>query len=76
MTDEMTLKRVFNEEPDIVYHLAVFFADQNSVDYTERDLFVNGMDTLRAFQYTHMTRVERVVYASSGCSIYRAEAKA
>ena len=72
VTDEMTLKRVFNEEPDIVYHLAAFFANQNSVDYPERDLFVNGMGTLRVFQYAHMTRVERVVYASSGCSIYGA----
>jgi len=74
VTDEMTLKRVFNEEPDIVYHLAAFFANQNSVDYPERDLFVNGMGTLRVFQYAHMTRVERVVYASSGCSIYGATA--
>jgi len=54
VTDEMTLKRVFNEEPDIVYHLAAFFANQNSVDYPERDLFVNGIGTLRVFQYAHM----------------------
>lgn len=70
ITDEMALKRVFNEKPEIVYHLAAFFANQNSVDYPQRDLAVNGMGTLLLFQYAQMTRVQRLVYASSGCSIY------
>jgi UDP-glucose 4-epimerase len=74
MTDEVALKRVFNEGPDIVYHLAAFFANQNSVDYPKRDLLVNGLGTLLMFQYARMTRVERVIYASSGCSIYGAAA--
>ena len=74
VTDEMTLKRVFNEGPDLVYHLAAFFANQNSVDYPERDLSVNGRGTLLVLQYAHMARVERVIYASSGCSIYGAAA--
>ena len=74
VTDEMTLKRVFNEGPDLVYHLAAFFANQNSVDYPERDLSINGRGTLLVFQYAHMARVERVIYASSGCSIYGAAA--
>ncbi len=70
VTDEVALKRVFNYEPDIVYHLAAFFANQNSVDYPQHDLMINGMGTLLVFQYARMTRVKRVVYASSGCSIY------
>jgi UDP-glucose 4-epimerase len=74
VTDEIALKRVFNEKPDLVYHLAAFFANQNSVDYPERDLNVNGLGTLRVFQYSHMTDVERLVYASSGCSIYGSNA--
>lgn len=74
VTDEVMLKRVFNEQPHIVYHLAAFFANQNSVDYPERDLQVNGMGTLRLLQYAHMARVERFVYASSGCSIYGSQA--
>lgn len=74
VTDEMMLKRVFNEKPDMVFHLAAFFANQNSVDYPERDLLVNGMGTLRVFEYSQMTGVERVVYASSGCSIYGSSA--
>ena len=68
--DETALKRVFQEKPEVVYHLAAFFANQNSVDYPERDLMTNGMGTLRIFEYSKMTGAERVVYASSGCSIY------
>jgi nucleoside-diphosphate-sugar epimerase len=70
VTDEISLKRVFNYRPEIVYHLAAFFANQNSVDYPQRDLMVNGLGTLLILQYCQMVGVERVVYASSGCSIY------
>ena len=68
--DEVKLKRVFFERPQIVFHLAAFFANQNSVDHPERDLMVNGMGTLRLLEYSVFTGVERFVYASSGCSIY------
>ena len=70
VTDEIALKRVFNLRPEIVYHLAAFFANQNSVDYPQKDLMVNGLGTLLVFQYSQLIGVERVVYASSGCSIY------
>ena len=68
--DEVILKRVFFERPQIVFHLAAFFANQNSVDHPERDLMVNGMGTLRMLEYSVFNRVERFVYASSGCAIY------
>jgi UDP-glucose 4-epimerase len=70
VTDEVALKRVFSLRPQVVYHLAAFFANQNSVDYPQRDLTVNGLGTLLVFQYSQLSGVERVVYASSGCSIY------
>ena len=72
--DEIKLKRVFFERPSIVYHLAAFFANQNSVDHPEKDLLVNGMGTLRLLEYSVLTGVERFVYASSGCSIYGSSA--
>ncbi len=72
--DEVKLKRVFFERPKIVYHLAAFFANQNSVDHPERDLMVNGMGTLRLLEYSTLAGVERFVYASSGCSIYGSNA--
>ncbi len=74
ITDEVVLKRVFNEQPDIVYHLAAFFANQNSVDYPENDLHINGLGTLRVLQYSRMSKVQCFIYASSGCSIYGSQA--
>jgi nucleoside-diphosphate-sugar epimerase len=74
VTDETALKHVFAEKPDVVFHLAAFFANQNSVDYPQRDLMVNGLGSLLVYQYAQLTGTERVVYASSGCSIYGSEA--
>ncbi|AEB09487.1 NAD-dependent epimerase/dehydratase family protein [Desulfobacca acetoxidans] len=72
--DEVELKRVFFERPDIVYHLAALFANQNSLDHPETDLLVNGLGTLKILQYCQMAGVQRCVYASSGCSIYGSSA--
>jgi UDP-glucose 4-epimerase len=72
--DEVKLKRVFFERPELVFHLAAFFANQNSVDHPERDLAVNGMGTLRLLEYSMLASVTRFVYASSGCSIYGSHA--
>ena len=68
--DDEKLKTVFREEPEIVYHLAAHFANQNSVDHPELDLMVNGMGLLRVLERAFKARVERFIYASSGCGIY------
>jgi len=67
---DIDLKRVFRERPTIVYHLAAFFANQNSVDYPENsaDVDINGI--IKLLDYSQFTGVERFVYASSGCAIY------
>ena len=70
IVDDTVLKRVFAERPHIVFHLAAFFANQNSVDYPERDLNVNGLGTLKLLEFSTLTGIDRFVYASSGCSIY------
>jgi UDP-glucose 4-epimerase len=72
--DEVKLKRVFFERPQIIFHLAAFFANQNSIDHPEHDLMTNGMGTLRMLEYSQLTKIERFVYASSGCSIYGSSA--
>jgi len=74
ITDDVYLKRVFQEKPSHVFHLAAFFANQNSVDYPEKDIHVNGLGTLKVLEYSVLSKVERFVYASSGCSIYGSEA--
>lgn len=68
--DEVELKRVFFEGPELVFHLAALFANQNSIDHPETDLMVNGLGTLKLLQYARLSGVRRFIYASSGCSIY------
>lgn len=52
-----------------VFHLAAFFANQNSVDHPTDDLHTNGLGTLRTLMWAEAHRARRVVYASAGCSI-------
>jgi UDP-glucose 4-epimerase len=74
IVDEVKLKRVFFEKPEYVFHLAAFFANQNSIDHPESDLRTNGLGTLKLLEYSQLTKVNRFVYASSGCSIYGSSA--
>ena len=73
--DDEKLKCSFDSKPDIVYHLAAHFANQNSVDHPELDLMVNGMGTLKVLKYANAVSVKRFIYASSGCGIYGADSK-
>ncbi len=70
IVDDQALKRAFAHRPELVYHLAALFANQNSIDHPETDLSVNGLGTLRVLQLAHLCGTRRVVYASSGCSVY------
>lgn len=74
ITDDVALKRVFTEKPDYVFHLAAFFANQNSVDYPEKDIKTNGLGTLKLLEYSNFCKVKKFIYASSGCSIYGSQA--
>ena len=67
---EKDLDKVFKEQPQIVYHLAAHFANQNSVDQPELDLMVNGMGILNVLESARKSGAERFIYASSGCGIY------
>ena len=72
--DEVLLKRVFLERPDVVFHLAALFANQNSVDNPETDLMVNGLGTLRLLQYATLSGAGRFVYGQAGYAVYGPEA--
>jgi len=63
--DEPKLSSVFREKPQIVFHLAAFFANQNSVEHPERDLMVNGVGTLRVLDHALRFNVQRFVYGST-----------
>jgi len=56
------------QEP-LVFHLAAFFANQNSVDHPLDDLHTNAQGTLATLIWARGHKARRVVYASAGCSI-------
>lgn len=72
--DEEGLKLAFSAKPNVIFHLAAHFANQNSVDHPETDLKVNGLGTLKLLEYSKMTGADRFVFASSGCSVYGSDA--
>lgn len=75
ITNDIDLKRVFHEKPAYIFHLAAFFANQNSVDYPEKDLLVSQLGTIKMLeQAVLMGGVKRFIYAGSGCAIYGAQA--
>jgi UDP-glucose 4-epimerase len=67
---DIDLKRVFKENPSMVFHLAAFFANQNSIDYPEISADVDILGQIRLLEYSRLANVSRFVYASSGCAIY------
>lgn len=67
---DVDLKRVFKEDPSIVFHLAAFFANQNSVDYPETSAEVDVIGQIKLLEYSRISKVDKFIYASSGCAIY------
>ena len=67
---DVDLKRVFKEDISHVFHLAAFFANQNSIDYPEISAEVDIIGLIKLLEYSRLARVEKFVYASSGCAIY------
>ncbi len=67
VTDEEILEEVFAVRPEIIFHLAANFANQNSVDYPLKDLHVNGIGTLKLLQFAMRYPVRRFIYSSSSC---------
>ncbi len=74
LLDDEKLTSAFEARPEHVFHLAAHFANQNSVDHPEHDLMVNGMGTVKVLRLAYASNAERLVYASSGCSVYGNEA--
>ena len=68
--NDIDLKRVFKENIGLVFHLAAFFANQNSIDYPEISADVDILGQIKLLEYSRIARIERFVYASSGCAIY------
>src|SRR5437870_4665560 len=57
VVSDKDLEKAFKDRPQIVYHLAAHFANQNSVDHPELDLMVNGMGVLKILERSHRAGV-------------------
>ena len=64
--DDVKLGVVFKHKPEIVYHLAAHFANQNSVDHPETDLMVNGMGILKVLEHANRVGVKRSTMCNAG----------
>jgi len=65
--DDDVLAEAFKDEVTHVFHLAAFFANQNSVDHPHDDLRTNIEGTLKVLEASRDANVDRVVYSSSSC---------
>lgn len=63
------LKLAFSYSPNIIFHLASFFANQKSVDYPEDSISVDVQGLIKILEYSKLSKVEKFIYASSGCAI-------
>lgn len=61
------LDLIFSKPIETIFHLAANFANQNSVDFPQRDLQVNGMGTLKLLLRAADHHVQRFIYSSSSC---------
>ena len=52
-----------------VFHLAALFANQNSIENPEDDLFTNAYGTLKVLRWALKHDARFVVYAGAGCSV-------
>lgn len=68
--DSQSLDRIFKRDVSIIFHLAAFFANQNSVDYPTESADVDVVGIARLLDYSVIKGIDRFVYASSGCAIY------
>jgi nucleoside-diphosphate-sugar epimerase len=66
--DPGALAAAFEPRPQVVFHLAAFFANLRSLEDPERDLLVNGLGTIRVLEAARRHHAVRVVHAASGGS--------
>ena len=64
------LDRVFKYNISLVFHLAAFFANQNSVDDPVESADVDVIGIAKLLNYSVIKGIDKFIYASSGCAIY------
>ena len=64
---QSVVDEAFSHNIDKVYHLAVNFANQNSVDNPEKDLDVNGRGIIKILDASVKNNIEKFLLTSSSC---------
>ena len=54
---DIDLKRVFKEDISLVFHLAAFFANQNSIDYPEVSAEVDIIGQIKLLEYSRLVQL-------------------
>lgn len=65
--DDLAARSAESFRPTHVLHLAAWFANQNSIDFPQEDLTVNGIGTIKMLEIAERLGVERFVFSSSSC---------
>ena len=65
--NQNVIDKAFSYNVDYVYHLAVNFANQNSVNNPEKDLMTNGVGTIKVLQASVDNNVKKFLLSSSSC---------
>jgi len=68
--DQSVIDEAFSHNIDQVYHLAVNFANQNSVDNPQKDLTTNGIGVIKVLEASVQNDIEKFLLSSSSC-VYR-----
>lgn len=64
---DQDLESAFSNSPDVVFHLAALFANQNSVENPRRDIDVNGLGTIKVLEFAQKKHIKKLLYTSSSC---------
>ena len=64
---QSVIDKAFSYGINQVYHLAANFANQNSVDNTEKDLRTNGVGIVKVLQASVENKIEKFLTTSSSC---------
>lgn len=67
VVNDKALDEAFVHKPDIVFHLAANFANQNSIDHPILDCEVNSLGTMKVLECSRIAGVQKFVYSSSSC---------
>jgi nucleoside-diphosphate-sugar epimerase len=67
VADDEAIAEAFDPAPELVFHLAALFANQNSVEHPERDLMINGLGLMKVLKQASSSGVRKLLYTSSSC---------